>query len=86
MTATAAARCRSCRAPIVWAQTVNGDAMPVNAAPDAGGNVMLGLERGQLKAHTLKRGQAAGARAAGRELYRSHFADCPDAKHHRRPR
>lgn len=37
-------RCRSCRAPIVWAKnTTTGGSMPVDLYPAAGGNVVLEL-------------------------------------------
>lgn len=63
--------------------------MPVDARPtQLHGNVVLAIEEGQarLVAGVLTEGQAAGARANGVRLYRSHFATCPHASGHRRSR
>lgn len=64
MTAT----CRSCGAPIIWARTVNGKAMPLDAEPTDAGNV------------SLVNGVAyVGEQLALPPCYTSHFATCPDA-------
>ncbi|WP_435070432.1 hypothetical protein [Amycolatopsis thermoflava] len=79
--------CRSCPATIVWAVSSNGENIPVdyNADP-AKGNVLLQLDRGQLVAGVLTGPKLAAARAAGAELRTAHFATCPNAASHRRPR
>lgn len=74
------ARSCSCGARIVFAVTEHGKRMPVDELPAADGNVEL-EERagGVLLARVLGKSAAAAARDAGRELYTSHFATCPDA-------
>lgn len=85
------ATCRSCQAPILWTETANGERMPVDEKPNQlHGNVLLEFTDDspapKLLAGVLTRGQAAGARAEQKRLYRSHFASCPDADRHRRSR
>jgi hypothetical protein len=69
--------CRSCGAQILWAITANGRYLPVDADPDPSGSIRLHRsEGGDLLANV-------GGTDDG-PLYRSHFASCPDADHHRR--
>lgn len=77
-------RCESCQASIVWARTQRGERMPVDADPSPAGNVVVTGEGRERRAGVLTKGQAAGARAAGQELFLSHFASCPMASDHRR--
>lgn len=73
--------CRSCGAPIEWAQTEKGGKkMPLDFDPKPGGNVVvIGHQAGDYGmtpvARYVKNGE--GDRT-------SHFATCPDAKEHRR--
>lgn len=71
--------CRSCGAPIQWAHTATGGRMPLDPEPVPHGNVRLvdGV------AHVLSRGAAWDG---VEPRYRSHFATCPNATLHRRPR
>ena len=74
--------CRSCGAPIKWARTPKGRRIPLDPDPVPDGNIVL---RGGV-AHVD--GPAAGGffdDGAG-ERYVSHFATCPNARSHRRPR
>jgi hypothetical protein len=75
-------RCRSCQAEIVWAVTDTGKRMPLDAEPVSAAHRPSGLfvldEGGE---HPL-----AFTLAAGQPLYRSHFATCPNADQHRKPR
>lgn len=67
--------CKSCRARIIWAKTVNGKAMPVDAdtsRPDA--NIILGEGSDGLVASVTQ---------PGRGFFVSHFAVCPAANNHR---
>lgn len=83
------AKCRSCKAPIIWATTANDKKMPLDLLPveperDAGGAVAIsGLQvierQGRCRAATI-------ADVPGADLYRSHFATCPNAGEHRRRR
>jgi hypothetical protein len=64
--------CRACKAPIVWARTEHGRAMPLDPEPDSGGNIAIVDD----VAVVLTR--AVLERLTGeRRLYRSHFATCP---------
>lgn len=73
-------QCRSCRAPITWAGTVNGKPMPLDAAPYEGDD-----ERGLFAIHVVDgKTLAVGATPADDPVYRSHFATCPNAKEWRR--
>jgi hypothetical protein len=85
------AACRSCKAPIFWALTPNGRRIPLDAEPVDGGNIVL--DDPAAEAPTDPR----TARVVGKEAqpnlfgddgprYTSHFATCPDADSHRKPR
>ena len=78
--------CRSCKAPIRWAVTERGYAIPLDLEPVDGGNIRLagarakgGTPRAVIVAED-RRAEFAG------ELYISHFASCPYADQHRRRR
>jgi len=76
--------CGSCGALIVWASTAHDKAMPVDAEPNPAGNVLLHARpgRGPL-AEVVPPGQLL---MGGGQLRTSHFATCPHADQHRRPR
>lgn len=77
--------CRSCGAPIVWAETVAGKLMPVDRDPVADGNVRLSLgPGGSTRSLTLSGPVLDEAREEGLELRLSHFVTCPQAAAHRR--
>lgn len=68
--------CRSCKAPIIWATTPKGRAIPITAAPNDNGNIVL------LPAPDPRDGQIAVMdvkRRLGGPRYIAHFVDCPDA-------
>lgn len=69
-------RCSSCSAEIVWAQTVTGKLMPVDAEPSPRGNVVLAQEGEKLVAFV------SAAPVDGGHL--SHFSTCVNADQHRR--
>jgi len=78
--------CSSCGAPIIFKQTVTGKQMPLDAEPNADGNVQLGWIGGEEVALLLAEpGDRAAAQIAGHLLYMPHFATCPNADEHRRP-
>lgn len=62
------ARCRSCGAEIVWAETSGGRYMPLDPEPRQDGNMII--ENG--------RAIAAGPLDQG-ERFVAHFVSCPDA-------
>lgn len=65
--------CRSCGAAIIWAKTINGKAIPLDAEPVAGGNVSL---------------HGGVCRIVGEDIgtHVSHFATCPHSKRWRAQR
>lgn len=92
------ARCRSCEAEIVWAQTTSGKLMPLDADNDDGYDRPLLDPEGRVaptgRYVTTKRGQRVMEVEvlAQEELfagdrprrYRSHFQTCPNADAHRK--
>lgn len=70
--------CSTCLAPIIWARTEQGRAIPLDAEPNARGNLVLD---GAVARHAT----AADA-VLERPHYTSHFANCKDAALHRKPR
>lgn len=82
--------CSACRAPILWAITERGKAMPLDAEPDPAGNVIL---TGEVR--RTDHGSAPVAVVLGNtsELfgdpdttrYMPHHASCPEAERFRRP-
>jgi hypothetical protein len=92
-------RCRSCEAPIWFGLTAKGKRMPLDPAPVEDGNVVMDrLEQvmdqlagadesgpGQALPHirVLSKGELPDPDVA---RYVSHFATCPKADRHRRPR
>jgi len=70
--------CRTCEAPILWAETPYGRPMPLDADPHPDGK------------WTFVAGKAWQAGEEDRRLHRplrkSHFATCPNASQHRRAR
>lgn len=79
------ARCRSCRAPVIWALTeAHRRRMPVDAEPTPDGNVLLTDDDPPI-AQVLVPGQASLFTADnGAPTFTSHFATCPNADQHRR--
>lgn len=79
--------CSSCHGPIIWTVAAGGRQrrMPVDAVPHPDGNIWLG-GREPIRAHVLTRAQHRnrGLLPDGTDLYRSHFASCPNAAHHRK--
>lgn len=76
-------RCR-CGASIFFALSTVGKAMPIDAEPVVGGNLMLSQTNdGKLVASV---DNAASALLLPEPRYVSHFATCPDAAKFRRPR
>jgi hypothetical protein len=79
-----ASTCRGCMAPIVWAGTVNGKAMPVDVDPRPDGNVRLTEPDGLLRAEVLGPLELMllddGERAA---LRMPHHATCPQVEQFR---
>lgn len=80
-----AAQCKSCKAAIVWIETHDGKAMPIDAVPSTSKGTIVVNEAGTQG--DVVAGEALDLlRAAGRQLFVSHFATCPQATQHRAPR
>lgn len=78
------ARCRSCQAPVVWANTVNDRRMPVDAEPSPDGNIVLddlGDDRLTPLAIVVDPGEPM---LGDPPRYMSHYATCPDAERWRK--
>ena len=72
-------RCRSCSQPIIFALTAKGRRSPLDAEPAPDGNIDLQVVEDQ----ELLAAVQVEPRSRP-NLYRSHFASCPDATRHRR--
>lgn len=71
-------QCASCKAPIRWCRTPKGKAMPVDAEPTEGGNLFIDDENVCRQLPTPA--------PEGVKTYKSHFATCPGAGSHRKPK
>ncbi|MCA1615027.1 MAG: hypothetical protein LC795_15520 [Acidobacteria bacterium] len=83
-------QCRRCPAPIIFAQQRPTKANPypannpLNMRPHPNGNLRLDP---QTRRYDVLTGDALkAARAAGEELYLSHFVDCPARQQFKRAR
>lgn len=79
-------QCSTCRAAIRWVVMATGRRMRIDAEPHPEGNVRV-LDDG--RAEVLSGAVLDGLRRRGiidgaTELFRSHFATCPNAAAHRR--
>lgn len=72
--------CKACNAAIIWARTVNGRPMPVDAEPVPNANVRLSWEGTEVKAAVVKAMLAFGTTTNRM----SHFVTCPKADEWRR--
>ena len=78
------ATCGSCGEAIVWAITDSGRHMPLDAVPVDTGNVAVHRDKsGELRARVLKHGDTV---ADWETRGNSHYATCPHADQHRKPR
>jgi hypothetical protein len=74
-------QCNSCNADIIWARSLHGRAMPVDAEPSPAGTVLVATRQGIVRATVYTADDAARFLRPEqiRELRTSHFATCPDA-------
>lgn len=72
--------CKSCPAPVFWAETVTGKPMLVDAEPVRGGNLRLEQRPGRAPIAYV----VAKHIAWGQTLHVSHFSTCPQAGSHRK--
>ena len=82
--------CASCSARIIWCKSArSGKHMPVDVVPGADGTIVLDSTPMQPIATVLSGAELATARAARPDQHRlrtSHFATCPNAASHRKPK
>jgi hypothetical protein len=83
--------CNSCGARIIWARTVTGKKMPIDADPvgaeEGGIELEIDPERDEPVeplARVLGYVTRVAREAVGIPIYRSHFASCPNAAAHRK--
>jgi len=72
--------CRTCHAPGFWAKTATGKSILIDRDPVPDGNLQIFLEQGEPIA-LVTHGDVPG-----KQRYKAHFATCPHAAEHRRPR
>ena len=78
-------RCKTCKAPIRWAITTTGHALPLNADPDEHGEWRLAAARsrgGTPQAVYVAEAQRSTLTGS---LYMAHWATCPYAEPDRKP-
>jgi hypothetical protein len=82
-----AVKCRGaqCGAPVFWATTTRGKAMPVDAEPADDGNVLITGDPERPQATVVNPDQPPLGGWSG-PLYTSHFRTCPDAGNFRKPK
>lgn len=91
--------CRSCGAGILWVISArSGRFMPLDASPHEDGDIIVRPDDagGKVFGYVLAKGQRGGyiGDTEGAPIpvrpdeprYRSHFATCPDAAAHRKPK
>ncbi len=83
MTIVQATRCRSCEAPVFWAVTDGGKRMPVDLQPEDDGNLVI-VGMGPDDAARVTVVEPSAPMLGDPPRYRSHFATCPNADHHRK--
>lgn len=72
--------CKSCGAEVIWKVTEGGKKTPIDAEPCEDGNLFF-FGSGAHPVSMIKPGlKFDGPR------YKSHFATCPNAKQHRKPK
>lgn len=86
-------QCRSCGARVVWARTVEGKAVPLDADRNPAGNIVLLPDRGTGSRLAIYRRKGDPpidvilARTSDADgPFTSHFATCPDRDQWRKPR
>jgi hypothetical protein len=72
-----------CGAPIRWVLTVTRTPMPIDPLPHPDGNLVPVVLNGEKRARVLRQDELEAYQG---DRWRSHFATCPNARTHRRPR
>lgn len=69
-------RCRSCKRPIIWAETEKGRRMPIDPEPCSDGNITL-QDRGRF--HPPLAIVRFAIPTGSDAKFKSHFVTCPEA-------
>lgn len=77
------ARCGSCHSEIEWATSEAGRAIPIDAQPVDDGNLAVRRVGNELHSRVVKPDDELGP---DEKRGVSHFATCPNANQHRKPR
>ena len=72
-------KCSSCRQQIIWVRLPSGKMMPVDPVPSKFGNLDMIDDPKEVDPPNV-----AFVKPSMREMYRSHFSTCPEAKAHRK--
>jgi hypothetical protein len=76
-------QCKTCKADILWLKHKSTrKAAPIDAEPDAKGNIFVRLETGEYRIATPA--EIARAKEIAKPLYTNHFVTCPTADRHKR--
>lgn len=75
--------CKTCPAEILWVHTANGSMMPVDAAPNPGGNVLVMRTATGLHGYVLGKDRQPDPRGT---LHTTHWATCPNPPKRKRER
>ena len=79
------AKCRSCRASIIWARMKSDKMNPVDLDPVPNGNILLTETAfGDVTGEVLDKIALAQKHDEGELLFLSHFATCPSRAQHRK--
>lgn len=79
------AKCRACRASIIWARMKSDKMNPVDLDPVPNGNILLTeTEAGDVTGEVLDKIALAQKHDEGELLYISHFATCKTPAQHRK--
>jgi len=89
--------CSSCGAQIFWCVSATGKSMPLDCRPDPLGLLVLREPEGEIPGlecyeEPMRALHVSALRKAGEtvpesaERYTSHFATCPNAARHRKPK
>lgn len=76
-------KCRSCNANILWAVTTKGKRIPIDPTPVKDGNIRLIVRENNLPPLAIV---VTLSENRDTDMYKSHFATCPNAQKHRNKR
>jgi hypothetical protein len=75
--------CRSCGAVIIWAETEKGKSIPIDPTPTEDGNIRLVVREQPQSPIAIV---VTKPENRDTDMFKSHFATCPNASKHRKAR